>query len=401
MNNPSSSIGKKSLSKIAIVHPQLMGGGGSESRALWAAEALKNDYDVYLITMGNTDIRRINEYYGTSLTHSEVTLIPLSIPAVFKKRFDALRVSTLARFCKRNSSQFDLMISTYNLMDFGKRGIQCIADFSFDDKLRRTFNPPTKGLKGIWYRSAPHRWIYLKLGELIANASKGGWKKNVTIANSDWSKSIMREVYGTKSNIIYPPVVDGFPTVSWNEKEQGFVCLGRLTPQKRIERIIEILRILRERGWDLHLHIIGNICQSEYTKKLKKLSQIHSEWVFMDGVQWGEKKHYILSRHRFGISGCTNEAFGISVAEMVKAGSIVWVPNGGGQVEIVNSPELVYGSTEDAVEKIEGILNDNEKQKSLLKHLAKESKRFSADRFMSEMKECVREILNENGRKKH
>ena len=35
--------------KIAIVHPK-MGWGGSEATVLWAIEALKNDYNVSLIT---------------------------------------------------------------------------------------------------------------------------------------------------------------------------------------------------------------------------------------------------------------------------------------------------------------------------------------------------------------
>ena len=67
-------------------------------------------------------------------------LIEISIPSLFKKRFDALRGFRLSRFCRRNSSEFDLMISPYNTMDFRKKVIQCIADFSFDYRLRRAFH---------------------------------------------------------------------------------------------------------------------------------------------------------------------------------------------------------------------------------------------------------------------
>ena len=52
--------------KIAIVHPRL-GWGGSEVVALWALAALKDDYDVSLVTAGDVDISGINEFYGTDL----------------------------------------------------------------------------------------------------------------------------------------------------------------------------------------------------------------------------------------------------------------------------------------------------------------------------------------------
>jgi len=38
------------MKKIAIIHPQLIEGGGSEARALYIAEALKSEYDITLIT---------------------------------------------------------------------------------------------------------------------------------------------------------------------------------------------------------------------------------------------------------------------------------------------------------------------------------------------------------------
>ena len=52
--------------RIAIVHPCL-GFGGSEARALWTLEALKDKYGVSLITDGDVDLPRLNEYYGTML----------------------------------------------------------------------------------------------------------------------------------------------------------------------------------------------------------------------------------------------------------------------------------------------------------------------------------------------
>ena len=65
--------------KVAIVHPQL-GFGGSEAAALWAIETLKQDYSVTLITSGNVDLGRLNDYYGTSLQPSEFSILKVPLP---------------------------------------------------------------------------------------------------------------------------------------------------------------------------------------------------------------------------------------------------------------------------------------------------------------------------------
>lgn len=379
--------------KIAIVHPQLVEGGGSEAPALWAAEALKEDYHVYLITMGKIYLNRLNECYGTNLKPDEIKIISIPIPYLFKKRFDALRGYRLARFCRKVASEFDLMISTYNVMDFGKKGIQYISDFSFDDRLRCAFNIARPGLKGLFYKKSFFRWLYLKLGGAFAGGTKDGWKRNFTIANSDWSKKIMKEVHGIEAITIYPPVASEFPYISWAKREDGFVCLARLVPEKRIDRIIEILGEVREKGWNIHLHILGRLDDSEYARNLRELCEKNHEWIFMEGLMIGQKKLELIAQHRFGISGSENEAFGIAVAEMVKAGCIVWVPNGSGQVEIVNHPSLIYNDVEDAVNKIEHILKNNTMQVELREHFAKQSNKFFTGKFMSEIREVVYQFL--------
>lgn len=383
-------------SKIAIVHPLLIEGGGSESRALWIAEALTKDFDIHLVSMGGVNLERLNEYYGSNLSRSEVEIIEIAIPGVFKKCFDALRGYRLARFCKKRSSEFDLIISAYDVMDFGRKGIQFIADFSFDDRLRRTFHPAPQGVKGIFYQKSPLRWMYLKLGESLAGISKDGWKRNITIANSAWTRKIMKEVYGIETRTIYPPVVGKFPDIPWDKRENGFVCIGRLVPEKGIDIIIDILKKVGKTGQDTHLHIFGGIDNSPYISSLQRLCDENREWAFMEGKIFAAKKQEIIAQHKFGISNCKNESFGIAIAEMVKAGCIVWVPNGGGQVEIVNHPMLIYDTVEDAADKIVKVLKSTTLQAELREHLAQQSKKFSTERFTIEIRELVTQFLQED-----
>jgi len=246
------------------------------------------------------------------------------------------------------------------------------------------------------YKDSLPRGIYLKLGEMLSGISADGWKKNLTIANSVWTAKIMKEVYGVESVVIYPPVASEFPNIPWDEKEFGFVSLARIVPEKRIDRIIEILRRLRNMGWDIHLHILGRLDNSNYGVEIKKLCEKNSEWIFLEGLLTGQKKLEFIARHKFSISGINREAFGIAVAEAVKAGCIVWVPNGGGQVEIVNHPALIYNDADDAVNKIEQIFRSDTLQIELLNHLMKEANKFSTEMFQSQIKKLVRDFLTQS-----
>lgn len=204
----------------------------------------------------------------------------------------------------------------------------------------------------------------------------------------------MRQRYGLEARTLYPPVADGFPSIPYSERENGFLCIGRLAPEKRMDTVIDILSRVRRRGHDIHLHILGGSADSQYARALKKLRRTHQEWVFLEGAVFGERKKELIAKHRFGISGRTNEPFGIAVAEMVKAGCIVFTPNGGGQVEIVDHPHLVYSDVGDAALKIERVLESAPMQTHLREHLANGSQRFSIENFQKGIRVAVDDFVN-------
>lgn len=371
---------------IGIVHPQIGGIGGSELRPAWIAQALKNDYKISLITMGNVDFNKINTFAGTCLDKSDILVKSFSKPPFFQSRFAALRGYKLAEYCYENAHSYDLLISTYNVMDFGRRGIQFIADFSFNDVLRRRFHDAGSGLKKILYLPSPVRSMYIKLSEKINRLSEKHWRTNRTIANSEWTKNVLFQYFGIESDVIYPPVPDPACLTSWDRKENGFVYLGRISPEKRIEDIIQIVRRVRDVDRSIHLHLIGPSSDSFYAKKIKNLIQINRDWLSWDGVLVGKHKYPFIEGHRYGISGRRAEPFGISLAEQAKAGCLVWVPDGGGQVEIVNHPILVYKNIDDAVSKIMKVFLSCSLRDELRRHLSARVKLFSIEAFISQVK---------------
>ena len=100
-----------------------------------------------------------------------------------------------------------------------------------------------------------------------------------------------------------------------------------------------------------------------------------------------------MSSHRYGIHGTAEEHFGIAVAELMRAGCLVFVPRGGGQIEIVGGDErLLYETPEDAVAKIVRAMSDPDVQGSLRNYLGSRKELFSTEQFVHRIQELVRDF---------
>lgn len=380
--------------KVGIIYPVLICGGGSEARPLFIAEALKDKYDVTLIVQNLERLDKLNAYYGTKLSLNEINIIKPFLAFFFKRirTLDLLWGSIFERFCRNIGNSFDLLISSRDLRDLQKRGIQFIADFYLDKFLREKLEPfsiPKRN--AFFYSDNLFRKIYVKLTECIKASNEEAFRKNITIANSKWTATLMEREYGIKCKVIYPPVLNSKKNISWDERENGFVYLGRLVPEKKIEDIIEMVGKIRKSGHKVHLHIVGALDNNKYVGKLISLAK--KKWVKLEEKKYGEDKSLFLAKHKYGINARVNEPFGISVAEMVKAGCIVWVPDGGGQTEIVNHKDLIFKNIENGVKKIEKVLRKSTLQKKLRNHLKRQSENFSSEIFKQEVRKLANDFF--------
>ena len=379
--------------RVAVVHPMLVPGGGSEAGAMWTVQALRDDHEVTLITMGRPDLSALDRSCGTSLDGTGIAVRSLAVPPGLGTRFDALRGGRLARWCRRNARGYDVMISAYNVMDFGVPGIQMIADFSFDDDLRRELHAPPGGARGVVYGASAGRSLYMGLSRALTGGRGDGWKRNRTVANSEWTRGLLEARFGVRSEVVYPPVAaSAVPGRAWDERDDGFVVMGRLVPEKGLGLVIDALARVREKR-PVHLHVLGRRVRASYAREIDRLRRRHGDWIRLEGPVYGPEKAAFLGGHRYGISGCRSEAFGLAVAEMVKAGAVVWVPDGGGQTEIVAHPGLVYRDAAGAAALVLNALEDPARLDGLRRHLASRAAAFSTERFVGGMRAVVRGFL--------
>ncbi len=117
---------------------------------MWAMQALKDDYDVTLITAGVVDLDGLNNFYGTSL-HPEDFKMRIAPFAFLLNKIsggDALRGAYFQKYCRNVARDYDILISAYNLVDFGLPAIHCIADFCWDEDIRIDLHPTPAGIRG-------------------------------------------------------------------------------------------------------------------------------------------------------------------------------------------------------------------------------------------------------------
>jgi glycosyltransferase involved in cell wall biosynthesis len=365
--------------KIAIYYPCFLG-GGAEAVALWMLEALKDRHAISLVTFVGLNWDRLNELYGTSLSADSITVDslfpaalsrPINALASNNKHFRQLAIHLTLRHLKRAHRDRDLLISAYNAADLGQPGMQyihCIKVLEGGKLARKYYNR-------------------------VSDFSEENLRKNISLANSGIVAGEVKEHYGLDATVVYPPVVIQTENISWEEKEDAFICSGRLVEAKQPHRSIQCLQEVRKKGFNIKLYITGGgggSAEAKYKRYLDKLVRDNSDWIEVYENLSYEDYSRLLYRCRYGIH-FKPEPFGISIAEMVKAGIIPFARNDGGPLEIIGkeNQDLLFASFEDAIEKIIAVLDNREKQLQLRSILQERQSLFSTDRFMSDINRAV------------
>ena len=379
----------KTGKRVLLVQPSLQPPGGSNGLASWILQALVAEHKVTVLSWQPIEIEPINRFFGTHLKRSDFDtlvvpwhwrVIPdhLPVPAAL------IRHSLLMRYTRQVSGGFDVLFSAFNETDFGRKGIQYI---NYPTYLR-----PRPGVDMRWYHSADASLrIYYAIADRIADFSIDRLRQNVTLVNSDWVGAHVQRSLGVSTITVYPPVVDPAPARPWAERQGGFLTIGRLSPEKEYERVMTILARVREQVPGITLTVIGTWDRHarRYRDRLLAHARSLGSWIdFRHNVSRDEIRQ-LMAAHKYGIHGMREEHFGMAPAELARAGCIVWVPRGGGQMEIVGrEPALMYDSEDDAVDKIVRTLASPAEQ-DRLRQLLTTSERFSTAHFVRQVRDIV------------
>lgn len=378
------------MKRVLLVQPSLQPPGGGNGLAAWIVQALVPEHRVTVLSWQPVEVDPINRFFGTHLRRSDFDTIVVPrawrlVPDLLPTPATLVKLSLLMRYTRTVSAGFEVVFGACNETDFGKRGIQYI---NYPSYLR-----PRPAVDLRWYHHARAPLAaYYALADRVAGFSLERMKSNVTLVNSNWAGEHVRRFLGGNLRTLYPPVADPGPGLSWAERSPHFLAVGRISPEKDYERIMRILTRVRADTPDLRLTIVGTWDRhgERYFRSLQAQARALGNWIqFRQDVSRADLRG-LMGSHRYGIHGMREEHFGMAPAELARAGVIVWVPRGGGQMEIVgHEPALMYESEADAAQKISAVFADSELQERLRAGLSTQAERFSTDRFVREVREIV------------
>ena len=373
--------------RVAVVEPTISPGGGTEAITAWIIEALKEEYQVDLLTFSNVDAEDFNRFYGTSLRDEEFSIVhPPMLPMLKRvNRMSMLKDHLMMRYCKSIGEGADLFIGVERAMDFGRPSIQYIGLAPASALVQTLVNK-----RGRLFGMPLLRNYFMRLSESISSFSETAMQQNVTLVNSAWTGKLTEKVYGIDDyQVVYPPVSAPPALSPWNSREIGFLCIARLVPEKRTDKVIQILAAVREKGFDVSLHIVGRPDDRRHFKRIRQLAEENSSWVTLTGTLQKKELFELMNWYKYGINAARDEPFGIAVAEMIRAGCVVFIANGGGQIEIVDTPELTFDDDADAVDKITAVLDCGTLQTELLDRLRNRAEGFSSQAFCRSIQKIV------------
>lgn len=358
---------------------------------MWTIQALQNQgAKVIFFTTTQMDWARYNRVYGTSVNPAMlISLTASRLPGIRNSaHLVHLQNAWYQRQCRRIARRrFDLLVSAYNQIDFGRPGIQLIGDYTGYEALRRELDPDAD--RNPRHRDHWLRRLYLAIGDQLRgdSARPPQSRGDLILANSSWTRGILEQFLGMNNcPVVFPPVL--YQSPKGTEKERlprqlnEFVCLGRICPEKRIESMIRILSRVREAGFPVTFAIAGACDDPKYGQEIDALVAENRDWIRLTGFLDATARDQLLATAYFGLHARPTEAFGIAVAELAGSGCIPFVPDVGGPAEIVDLPELQFRDEDDAVTKIIRVLSEPDHHEELRAGLCDSMARFRPEEFM-------------------
>jgi glycosyltransferase involved in cell wall biosynthesis len=426
--------------RAKVVHDDINAGGGSERLAIVTMDLLtKMGFKVDLASFNEPNMEELKKDFGDIVDSIDVRPIPLDLFSMLgmtdsavsqdmtgtKDRqsttnTDKTTTTTKAANTYDNDSEYDLIINTHgDLLPYynqtgdhsaenSKKSIITYCHFPLVPQLLQEDNNNSQG-----YMRFLRKWINVDDIEeefkekILDNVSKTYdlmIKNTTVVTNSNFSKRAIEQHYGStvKPVVIYPPVdTDKFHKIALHSdgRENMILVVSRFSPDKQLENIIEIGKILiNEIKIDAEIILVGNI-STEDRQYLEELKQLIRKYNLDDkvtarvGISFDQLLE-LMRKSKVYLHPLAGEPFGISIVEAMSAGLIPVVPDEGGYTEFV--PEYYqYHTHQQAADVIGKILiaSDNNMQRERTQ-LSEGVSKFSTKSYKADMRKVIEPLLS-------
>lgn len=222
--------------------------------------------------------------------------------------------------------------------------------------------------------------LRLLVGPLRRWDLKASERPDIFIANSTHIQNDIKKYYGRDSEVIFPPVdTDRFQEESTTRS--GFVTVGRLVPNKRVDIIVQACTQLA-----LPLTVVGR------GPDLARLQQLAGPTISFDINASDEAvSKYMASAEAFLFASF--EDFGITPVEAMSAGTPVIAYKAGGALDYVDPGKTGEFFQKQSAESLVGTLKSFKPINYSSGDIKKAAQKFSADNFQKNMQEFINTVI--------
>ncbi len=309
--------------EIAIIHDWFLkkSFGGSEKVTILLNDLLKRNYsnpDIFSITANLGEYE--NNYFSKKIKTSFIQNLP----------FGQNNVQNYLPFLpfaieQLNLDKYDLIISSSHAFAKGVLTHPYQLHISYVhtpmryawDQMKIYLQQSKLSRFGF---EIPIRYMLYKLREWDYSSSQ---RIDSLISNSNFTAKRIKKYWGLNSEVIHPPVeLERFKFN--NERDDFYLSVNRLVPNKRIDLLVKAFNKLK-----LPLIIIGD---GPERKKLQKFA--NSNIKFLNHISDKEVEYYLSRCRAFVYAGV--EDFGIAPVESMASGAPVIAFGKGGILDTVN-----------------------------------------------------------------
>jgi len=333
--------------RVCLLASDLMNSqGGATAVTVWMAHALQDRSELVIhATGGALDFEELNALYGTQLDPGRIAVHYFGT-YWHRRKTRLLEVTMLARKLRERPSDYDVYMSATNETVLPEPHVQYIH---FPQRNFSVMRANYRGL-GLLVRA-----VNELLCRTLNSTLRFDLSRSTVLANSSWTRSVLRELYGIDAIVQYPPVLVPPARTSWGDRELSMLAVGRFAAEKRLHEAILVADRLRERYPRMTLHIAG-FGDGPYKESIREAAAIRRQYVILHDRLSRDEFAQLMGACKFGINFMHGEHFG-----MAAAGCVVLVHNSGGQTEIVNrDPLLVFNDLEDCCQKMSHLLSQPE-----------------------------------------
>jgi glycosyltransferase involved in cell wall biosynthesis len=389
--------------KALLIHGDVYGFGGAENHCIRVAQIMQNaGFDVTVLHGGGPlDVERIWKWCGIRLDPARasfVTAEPFTRFPSFLAGKVLLRYAFVLRAARRIVDEFEIVIGTFGEVPLELQTLiqSTHVPLFFCDPESLSYLGFDSGRSRLRYWM---RVVYVRAARRIAGWSRRVIESQRLLTNSYWTaRQFQRHYPRSNPKVIYHGartdlVQSDNDYLAFGERTENFVILGRIAPSKRVELAIEIVDLLRGRGWGAGLTIIGSN-EGRYADSIASLVNDRPYVKWRQNLARGDVEKLVAS-HKWGLHCAPNEHYGLAAIEMLRLGCIVFVPDSGGQAEVVSDERLRYTSALDAADKIERVLRSDALQAELRVLLAEIGRLHTVEMFMESFTHYVFDVLGE------